>query len=54
MTRPGRTGTPALSISSFALVFDPIASMASGGGPMKVMPASAQALAKSAFSDRKP
>jgi hypothetical protein len=31
-----------------------MASMASTGGPMKTMPAAAQARAKSTFSDRKP
>ena len=30
------------------------ASIAEGGGPMKISPASAQACAKPAFSDRKP
>ena len=39
---------------SRARVFEPIASIASGGGPMKTIPASAQARAKSAFSARKP
>lgn len=34
--------------------FRPIASMAEAGGPMKTSPASLQALAKPAFSDRKP
>ncbi len=33
---------------------EPIASMLSGRGPMKTMPAVAQALAKSVFSERKP
>ena len=41
-------------ISSLAAVFEPIASMASGDGPTKVRPATAQARAKPAFSDRKP
>ena len=51
---PGTIGTPASCISSRALVFEPIASMASAGGPMKTMPASSQARAKAAFSARKP
>ena len=35
---PGTIGTPASFISSRARVFEPIASMASAGGPMKTMP----------------
>ncbi len=34
--------------------FEPIAAIAAGGGPMNVTPASAQAVANCAFSDRKP
>ena len=48
------TGTPAAAISRFASIFEPIAAIASGGGPIQVSPASATAPAKSAFSDRKP
>ena len=51
---PGTTGTPACVISSRARTLSPIASIASGGGPMKTMPASRQARANAAFSDRKP
>ena len=51
---PGTIGTPASRISSRALVFEPIASIALAGGPMKTMPASSQARAKAAFSARKP
>ena len=51
---PGTIGTPAAFISSRALVFEPIASIASAGGPMKAMPASSQARANGAFSARKP
>ena len=51
---PGTIGTPASRMSSRARVFDPIASIASGGGPMNVTPASPHARAKSAFSARKP
>ncbi len=51
---PGTIGTPAPFISSRALVLEPIASMASAGGPMKVMPASSQARTNAAFSARKP
>ena len=41
---PGTIGTPAACISSRARVFEPIASIALAGGPMKTMPASAQRL----------
>ena len=41
---PGTIGTPAAFISSRALVFEPIASMALAGGPMNVMPASSSRL----------
>ncbi len=51
---PGTIGTPASAMISRALVFEPIASIASGGGPIKMIPASAQARANSAFSARKP
>ena len=51
---PGTIGTPAPLMSSRARVFEPIASIASGGGPMKTIPASSQARAKAAFSARKP
>jgi hypothetical protein len=39
---------------SRAAIFEPIASIASGGGPIQTMPASAQARAKAAFSARNP
>ena len=52
--RPGSTGTPAAAISSLAAILEPMASIASGGGPTKVSPACAQSRAKPAFSDRKP
>ena len=51
---PGTIGTPASAMISRARVFDPIASIASGGGPMKTIPASVQARAKSAFSAKNP
>ena len=38
--RPARTGTPASAISCLAAIFEPIASIASGGGPTQVSPAS--------------
>ena len=53
-TAPGSTGTPALAISSFAAILEPMASMAPGDGPTKVSPAAAQARAKAAFSERNP
>ena len=49
-----RTGTPAAAISSLARVFEPISTMASGGGPTHTSPASSTICAKWAFSDRKP
>ncbi len=51
---PGTIGTPAACISSRARVFEPIASIALAGGPMKTIPASSHARAKAAFSARKP
>jgi hypothetical protein len=48
------TGTPAPAISRLASIFEPIASMAAGGGPTHVSPASSTARAKAAFSDRNP
>ena len=55
-TAPGdrSTGTPAARAASTARTLLPAISSTRGGGPMKVMPASAQALARSGFSDRKP
>jgi hypothetical protein len=47
-------GTPAAFIRSRASVFDPIASIASGGGPIQVSPASSTARANAAFSARNP
>ena len=51
---PGRTGTPARSMRSRASVFEPMAAIASGDGPIQVSPASITDCAKAAFSDRKP
>ena len=51
---PGTIGTPAACISSRARVFEPIASIADAGGPMKVTPASSSRRANVAFSARKP
>ena len=54
LVRPGTTGTPAACIRCRDSVFDPIASIDSGDGPMNVIPASRQARANAAFSARKP
>ncbi len=51
---PGTTGTPAAAIRSRAAVFEPITSIASGGGPIQTSPAPATARAKPAFSARNP
>jgi hypothetical protein len=53
-TVPGTIGTPASRMSRRASTFEPIAAIASGGGPIHTKPASSQARAKSAFSARKP
>jgi hypothetical protein len=50
----GRTGTPAARISRFASIFEPMAAMASAGGPTNTNPASTTARANAAFSDRNP
>ena len=47
----GKVGTPALSAALLAATLSPILS---SRGPIKVIPASSQALAKSAFSDKNP
>ena len=51
---PGSTGTPALAIMALAATLSPIAAMVSGAGPTKISPASAQARANAAFSDKNP
>ncbi len=51
---PGTIGTPAPCINSRALVFEPIASIALAGGPMKVIPSSSSLRANAAFSARNP
>ena len=51
---PGSTGTPASAIMALAVTLSPIAAMVSGAGPTKISPASAQARANAAFSDRNP
>ncbi len=47
-------GTPAALIVWRAATFDPISSIASGGGPIQTSPAASTARAKSAFSARNP
>lgn len=49
-----RTGTPARLAAAMAVALFPVSSRTSAGGPTKVMPASAQARARSGFSERKP
>jgi hypothetical protein len=51
---PGTIGTPAARIRSRAAIFEPIASMASAGGPIHVRPASSTIRANVAFSARNP
>jgi hypothetical protein len=54
MVTPGRTGTPAAAMMALAATLSPIAVIVSGRGPTKTSPASAQARANAAFSDRNP
>ena len=51
---PARTGTPHRFASALACALSPNSSSASGDGPTKTMPASAQRRASAAFSLRKP
>ena len=51
---PGSTGTPHSSARARARPLSPNRASVSGVGPTKVRPASAQARAKAAFSERKP
>ena len=48
------TGTPAAIAFSFAVTLLPAISSTERGGPMKAIPASAAACARSGFSLRKP
>jgi hypothetical protein len=41
-------------MSFLASIFEPMAAMAAGGGPIQVRPASMTACANAAFSERKP
>ena len=51
---PGRSGRPNRSAFFRAVTLSPQARIASGDGPMNVMPHLAQMRANSAFSERKP
>ena len=53
-TVPGTIGTPASTAARRALVFEPMISIASALGPIKVKPAAVTARANSALSARKP
>ena len=48
------TGRPASRAAAMARDLSPVRCSTSGGGPTNVMPASAQACARSGFSDRNP
>ena len=48
------TGSPAARAAAIALALLPVSSSTPALGPMKVMPAAAQAAASSGFSERKP
>ena len=50
----GRVGTPAATAAALAEILSPMDEMTSGVGPIQVRPASATAVAKAAFSARKP
>ena len=51
---PGMTGTPQATAIFLASSLSPILARTELGGPMNLMPASSQARAKAAFSERKP
>ena len=51
---PGTVATPAACASFFDSILSPIASMAFGFGPMKVMLLASNARANAACSDKKP
>ena len=48
------TGTPASAINRLDSILLPMLSIAAGGGPIQVSPASRTACAKPAFSERNP
>ncbi len=51
---PGTSGAPTFWAMCRAWTLSPRASMAAGGGPIQIRPASITAAAKAAFSARKP
>ena len=51
---PGTKGTPNSLTACLALNLSPMTSIDSGDGPINVIPASFNFLAKPAFSDKKP
>ncbi len=51
---PGTTGIPFWAMVSRALALSPMRAMLEVDGPMNLIPASSQASAKWAFSERKP
>jgi hypothetical protein len=51
---PGSSGTPAVIAASRAVCLLPNTSRCSGDGPANAIPASSQARAKAASSERKP
>ena len=51
---PGTASTPASAAASRDEILSPITSIAAGGGPIQVQPASVTAPAKSAFSAKNP
>ena len=51
---PGMIGTPASCMAWRARVFEPISSIAAGGGPIQTSPAASTARANAAFSARNP
>ena len=53
-SEPGTPGTPASTAVARAAALSPIRRMASGGGPTKTRPRSAQRAAKPPFSARNP
>ena len=50
----GSTGTPASAASFLEMILEPMASIASAGGPIQVRPAACTARANPASSDRNP
>ena len=51
---PSKTGTPTFFIATFEAILSPKSSICSGFGPIKMIPLSSHAFAKSAFSLKNP